>query len=288
MNLLGIDFEEWFHIELIQHHLNPDKPKTLSVINSIDKILAWLQKNDTYATFFMVGELLNAKPELLDKILEAGHEIGFHTMHHTRLDSSLYNQEILESELKEFDSITSHRSHGFRAPSFSLSSLTAWAVDVLVKNNYTYDSSVMPVKTRLYGVPNAECKPYRIASASIERDNPNGKLVEFPLLTTKILGRTIPAAGGFYLRFLPLRIIERAIHNSNHPIAFYIHSWELVPEFMPKVDLPLQDAFITYYKLHAALSKMDRLLRQFRFTSFERFIHNINFDTKDIAQHFHV
>ena len=57
MNLLGIDFEEWYHPELIKPFVNDEK-KELKITKGIDKILNWLDKRDTYATFFVVGELL--------------------------------------------------------------------------------------------------------------------------------------------------------------------------------------------------------------------------------------
>ena len=124
MNLLGIDFEEWFHPELIQKYLTT-KNNELSVINGIDKILDLLRIHDTFATFFMVGELLEAKPELLDKILNNGHEIAFHTMHHNRLDSMKGKQEFVE-ELKKFSNLTSNKSKGFRAPSLPRRSFCSW------------------------------------------------------------------------------------------------------------------------------------------------------------------
>ena len=93
LNLLGIDFEDWYHPELIQRHIKTKKNNP-TVINGIDKILDWLRKNETYATFFMVGELLELKPELMDKILEGGHEIAFHTMHHTRLDTPNFKEKL--------------------------------------------------------------------------------------------------------------------------------------------------------------------------------------------------
>ena len=111
LNLLGIDFEDWFHPELIQRHITTKNNKP-TIVNGIDKILNWLRKNDTFATFFMVGELLEAKPELLDKIIDGGHEIAFHTMHHTRLDTSNYKKRFVE-EIKKFDNITSKKSRGF-------------------------------------------------------------------------------------------------------------------------------------------------------------------------------
>lgn len=273
MNLLGIDFEDWFHPELIQHHINPIK-RTPQVINGIDKILDWLRKKDTFATFFVVGELLEFKPELLDKILQNGHEIAFHTMRHIRLDS-MQSKDRFEEEIREFAELTNRKSRGFRAPTFSLSRSTGWAIDALTEHDYLYDSSIVPVKTRMYGIDGAESKPYRITSNNIVSNDPNGKILEFPLMTTKLFGKKIPAAGGFYLRVLPLSIIEKAIkryQSENIPAAFYIHSWELVPEYMPKLSLPFMAKFITYHNLNNALQKTSRLLEKFEFTSFERYI----------------
>ena len=273
VNLLGIDFEDWFHPELIQRHI-PTKNNKPTVIHGIDKILEWLRKNETFATFFMVGELLESKPELLDKILGDGHEIGFHTMYHTRLDTPNFKEKFAE-EVKKFDRMTSKKSKGFRAPTFSLNHSSSWAIDVLSDNNYLYDSSIVPAKTRLYGVPNAEKKPYKISSSMLERNDPNGTITEFPMLTGKIFGKTIPVCGGFYLRILPLRITEEAIRNvnkNNIPASFFIHSWELTPEFMPKIALPYIDSFITYHNLGKALSRMDKLIKKFKFTSFIRYL----------------
>ena len=272
MNLLGIDFEDWFHPELIQKTLDTTKKKH-TVVDGIDKIIDWLRKNDTYATFFMVGELLEEKPELLDKILDAGHEIGFHTMTHSRLDSINFKEKF-EKELIYFNKLTSGKSKGFRAPSFSLNSQTSWAIDILSKNNYTYDSSIVPAKTKLYGVANAEKKPYLISSNSIEKNDPTSKITEYPLLTTNILGKSIPAGGGFYVRTLPLFLINKAIKEQNDnliPATFYVHSWELTPEYMPKIALSFLDNFITYHNLKNTMNKMTQIINKFKFTSFDRY-----------------
>ena len=127
----------------------------------------------------------------------------------------------------------------------------------------------------MYGSPNAEHEPYRITSKSIEKNDPSGKLIEFPLLVTTFLGKKIPAAGGFYLRTLPTKVIKNALksyQNKNMPGSFYIHSWELTPEFMPKLDLPFKDKFATYHNLDKAYSRMSELLKSFEFTSFSRYI----------------
>jgi len=273
LNLLGIDFEDWFHPELIQKVLTNEEKKPM-VIQGIDKIIDWLNHHDTYATFFVVGELLEYQPELFDKIIENGHEIGFHTMFHTRLDTIGFKEKFQE-EIKIFDKITSGKSKGFRAPTFSLNDSSKWLIDVLEQSEYLYDSSVVPAKTRMYGLPNAEKKPYKISSSSLEHEDPEASIIEFPILVTKFLGKKIPAGGGFYVRTLPQKTITNAIKSyekNNIPAVFYIHSWELTPEYMPRIKLSAKDNFITYHNIEKTLSKMDKILSEFSFTSFERFL----------------
>ena len=69
LNLLGIDFEEWYHPQLVKPFVNHMKHEP-KIIKGIEKIIDLLQKNETSATFFMVGELLEHKPDILDLILE--------------------------------------------------------------------------------------------------------------------------------------------------------------------------------------------------------------------------
>tara|TARA_B100000029_G_scaffold501077_1_gene573818 strand:- start:675 stop:1517 length:843 start_codon:yes stop_codon:yes gene_type:complete len=278
MNILSIDFEDWFHPELIQKYIsgNENKPK---VIQGIDKILELLRKNETKATFFVVGELLEYKPELLDLILDDGHEIGFHTMRHSRIDSPNFTEQF-DDEIKKFHRLTNGRSKGFRAPSFSLNENSSRIIDVLEKNQYKYDSSVVPAKTSMYGLPDAETRPYKITSKNLVKNTNDGKILEFPLLITKFLGKKLPAGGGFYLRTLPSRIISNALRTyekNGIPGVFYIHSWELTPEFMPKVKMSKKDEFVTYHNLGKAYKRMESLLRNFQFTSFENFIKNSKF-----------
>ena len=278
MNLLGIDFEDWYHPEFVQRHIKTQNNKP-TVVNGMDKILDWLRKNETFATFFVVGELLEYKPDLIDKIVDNGHEIAFHTMYHTRLDSKNFSDKFPE-EIKKFHALTRGKSKGFRAPTFSLNESSSWAIDVLAENNYVYDSSIVPAKTRLYGVPNAQTRPYKITSKDISKNDPDGKILEFPLLTTKFLRKTIPACGGFYLRILPLKIIENAITRNNkegNPATFYIHSWELTPEFMPKVPLSFVESFVTYYNLGRTMERLDKIIKKFKFTSFNHFISSSKF-----------
>ncbi len=275
MNLLGIDFEDWYHPQLVQKYVKNEKHEP-RMFKGIDKILEMLRRNDTLATFFVVGELLETNPEIFDKITENEHEIAFHTMYHTRIDSPNF-KENFRNEIEKFSKLTNKKSKGFRAPTFSLNETSSWIIDLLSEYDYIYDSSIVPAKTDLYGTPNAEIKPYRISSDSLENDTIDGELIEFPLLVTKFLGKKVPAGGGFYLRTLPMRVIKNAIRQYEKqeiPATFYIHSWELTPEFMPKLPLSTKDKFITYHNLQKAFTKMNRLIQEFEFTSFEKFLGN--------------
>tara|TARA_B100000530_G_scaffold297250_1_gene216458 strand:- start:1271 stop:2113 length:843 start_codon:yes stop_codon:yes gene_type:complete len=273
MNLLGIDFEDWYHPELVQKYVK-DLTHNPTMFEGLDKIIDMLRKNETSATFFVVGELIDKNPEIIDKILGNDHEIGFHTMYHNKIDSIGFKEKFSD-EITSFSKMTNQKSKGFRAPTFSLNKQSSWIIDSLVENDYVYDSSIVPAKTDLYGIPNAEIKPYRISSNSIEKNDPNGKLIEFPLLVTKFLGKKLPAAGGFYLRTLPEKVIKNAITNyekQNIPATFYIHSWELTPEFFPKIKLPRKENFITFHNIEKAFQKMNKLINEFEFTSFSKFL----------------
>lgn len=198
-------------------------------------------------------------------------------MRHKKLD--IYTKEEFTNEIVNFAKITNKRSRGFRAPTFSLNHNTSWTLDVLVENDYLYDSSIVPAKTRLYGVPDADTKPYKISSSNISKNNHDSGLLEFPLMVGKFFGKKIPTGGGFYLRLLPINTIENTIkkyESENKPATFYIHSWELTPEYMPKITLPLSDRFITYHNLYKAMPKMDSLVKKFQFTSFEKYLNKIN------------
>ena len=272
MNILGIDFEDWYHPQLVQPYITKEKKPTM--FQGMDRILELLNKNETFATFFVVGELLYQNPELLDKIIDNGHEVAFHTMHHDRLDSKNFSEKF-DDELDEFDKLTDGKSKGFRAPTFSLNQDSSWVIEKLEKHDYVYDSSIVPAKSNLYGMPNAQQNPYKISSDSLDKHNSNGKLIEFPLAITKFFGKKIPAAGGFYLRSLPMKITKNTIKNyekNNIPATFFIHSWELTPEFIPEINLPFKPNFVTFHNIKKSYPRMNELLQNFNFTSFENYM----------------
>ena len=274
MNLIGIDFEDWYHPQFVQPFVKNLKHEP-KMFQGLEKIIELLRKTDTTATFFVVGELLEYTPTILDLILDNEHEIAFHTMTHSSLND-LTKEKFLH-ELDSFEKITDGRSKGFRAPTFSINPNTSWAIDALLEKNYRYDSSIMPVKTKLYGFSDCQKSPFNISNSSLTKDNPFGKLIEFPLCVGKFLGMTYPAAGGFYLRFLPLKTSLNTIKHyeeQNIPATIYIHSWELTPEFIPEIDLPFKEKFVIFHNIKNTYSRMEKILQDFRFSSFKDYLDN--------------
>ncbi len=274
MNLIGIDFEDWYHPQFVQPFVKNLKHEP-KMFHGLEKIIELLKKNNTTATFFVVGELLEKNPEILDLILDNEHEIAFHTMNHSNLND-LTKEKFLD-ELNLFEKITEGKSRGFRAPTFSINSDTSWAIDALQEKNYRYDSSIVPVKTDLYGFSNCQRSPFKISSSSLTKEDSTGKLIEFPLCSGKFLGKTYPAAGGFYLRFLPLKVSLNAIRHyeeQNIPATIYIHSWELTPEFFPDIELPFKEKFVTFHNIKNTYSRIEKILQNFRFSSFKDYLDN--------------
>ena len=103
LNLLGIDFEDWYHPQLVQPFVKHLKHES-KMFQGLDKIIELLRKTETTATFFMVGELLESHPSMLDKIFENGHEISFHTQNHSNLNN-LTKEKFLD-ELDIFRKLT--------------------------------------------------------------------------------------------------------------------------------------------------------------------------------------
>ena len=245
------------------------------MFQGLEKIIELLRKTDTTATFFVVGELLEHTPTILDLILDNEHEIAFHTRTHLNLNN-LTKEKFLD-ELDSFEKITGGKSEGFRAPTFYINQNTSWAIDALLEKNYKYDSSIVPVKTELYGFSNCQQSPFKISNSSLTKNDPSGKLLEFPLSIGKFLGKTCPVAGGFYLRFLPLKTSLNAIKHyeeQNIPATIYIHSWELTPEFIPKIELPFKERFVTFHNIKNAYSRIEKILQNSRFSSFKDFLDN--------------
>jgi polysaccharide deacetylase family protein (PEP-CTERM system associated) len=212
-NFLTIDVEDWYmDTDISMWDSYEDR-----IVKSTQKILAILDESNTKATFFVVGYVAEHFPELIKDIIDRGHEIGTHGYRHTSIKKqtpSEFEEDLLKS-IKVLEDITKDKIRGHRACEFSIDEKTAWAIDILKKNGLKYDSSVFPVKTHLYGVPDAPLYPYHITSSNIKMDNPEADFLELPLSVYKlpIVHKNIPVAGGFYLRCFSYWFIKHVLKN---------------------------------------------------------------------------
>lgn len=265
---LSIDLESYWHAELLRTQVDRSQADD-RVEAATWPLLEKLADYGIRATFFAVGEVVAAHPDLIRAIVAAGHELGCHTYSHRplwELDKTSFEEEIVQFEQVVEKTVPDVKPRGFRAPTFSLSPATSWALDVLARHGYSYDSSVFPMKTPLYGVPGAPAAPYRPAP-DLKHTAPDAPLLEWPMTAWRIGPAVIPVCGGFYLRVLPMPLILHGLKAAaqHGPIVIYLHPWELDPG-TPRLPLSLQNRLITYHNVGRPMQqRLQRLLDAFDF-----------------------
>jgi polysaccharide deacetylase family protein (PEP-CTERM system associated) len=182
----------------LEDHLESYAPDGRWVKNS-HAILDWTAEKKIAATFFAVGRAA-AAPELLRRIVQEGHELALHSWDHihlTKEDPASYGAK-LDAAKKQFEDLTGAAVTGFRAPQFSLTPQSRWAVDTLKTLGFTYSSSIIPGKGLFHGFPDKPAIPFQWE---------NG-LWEFPVPVVQAGSLTLPFLGGIYLRYLPLALVR--------------------------------------------------------------------------------
>jgi len=270
-HLFSIDVEEHFQVSAFDRILSRDdwERQPSRVERNTDVLLDLLGRHGAQATFFTLGWVAERQPDLIRRIAAQGHEVASHGWWHRRvttLPPAEFRDEIRRSKAV-LESLTGRAVLGYRAPSFSIVPGCEWAFDVLLEEGYRYDSSLFPIRRPDYGYPSAPPLPHEIHRAA-------GALLEIPLATLDFLGLRIPAAGGGYLRQLPLGLIQRsfrALGARSSPGMFYVHPWEVDPE-QPRLAAGVLTRMRHYGGLERTLPRLERLLREFRFTSVERWL----------------
>ena len=270
--------EFWHSAELVKLHAQngPDL-----IVEMTTPLLNLLDTYKTRATFFVLGSVAEMYPELIEDIFERGHEIASHGYSHIKLHDlgkNNFENEISKSK-KLLEKITGNKIKGFRAPTFSVDNDTIWALEILKKYNFVYDSSVFPVRTHLYGVHNAPLHPYipSLSDLAVIDNSNRHYLIEVPLTVYKLGFAKIPISGGFYFRATPFfifkNLFKKSLSSSNCNII-YLHPWELVPIF-PRLNLPLCSRIITYYNIDTTMKKLKNLLNDFDFNPIEDIIYDL-------------
>lgn len=269
LNVFTVDVEDYFQVSAFERHVNrahwDDFPSR--VVANTHRLLRLLDRHQVQGTFFVLGWVAHRHPELVRSIGAAGHELASHGYWH-RLVYSQTPDEFRRDLRDSREAIATAAGvvvTMYRAPSFSITAQSLWALDVLLEEGFTVDASVFPIRHDRYGLPNAARTLHRMPT-------PAGNAIwEFPASTARLAGMNLPVAGGGYFRLYPWNITRRLLGRINdteqQPFMFYTHPWEIDPD-QPRIAGPgLRSRFRHYVNLAGTAGKLERLLDAFPFTT---------------------
>ena len=272
VNALSIDVEDYFHVSAFSAHIPRESWDGMPcrVERNIDRILELLADAEVQATFFTLGWVAERYPELIRRIVDAGHELASHGYEHRRVTDQGYGEFLADIRLAKavLEDTSGCRINGYRAPSFSIGPGVEWAFQCIADAGYRYSSSIYPIRHDHYGAPGA----HRFAHETF------AGLIEVPIATVRLLRLNWPAGGGGYFRLLPYRISRWSLRRINsadrRPAMFYFHPWELDPD-QPRVQGPGPKArFRHYLNLRHMDSRLRRLVVDFRWDRVDRVFMN--------------
>lgn len=266
-NIMSVDLEDYY-CDLPFSEWSKYESR---IVENTGVVLDLFEKYRVKATFFVLGYIAEKFPELIKKISDLGHEIASHSYAHVdirKVSREQFEEDFFKS-INVLEKITGKKVEGFRAPFFSIEKKTFWVLEILSKH-ISYDSSIFPVRTPLYGIPKAPRFIYRPSLNNPIIEDERGKLIEIPMATHRIpFVGNIPIAGGFYLRFLPYWYIKFGINRmnkDNNRAMMYIHPKDLDPR-MPKIK---GYNWYYYYNLKSGVKKFEKVLNDFKFTSVQK------------------
>lgn len=266
LNAFTVDVEDYFQVSGFERHISRRDWDRYDcrVVGNTQRMLALLARHQVQATFFVLGWIAQRYPQLVREIRAAGHEIGSHGYWHRLIYQQTpaeFRDDLRQSRVA-LEEATGEEVRAYRAASFSITEQSRWALEILVEEGFTVDSSVFPIHHHRYGIPGAEPRLHRW-------ETPAGPLWEFPPSVARFSRLNVPVGGGGYFRLFPLAwsayCLGRINRTEQQPFVFYVHPWELDPG-QPRVRAASRLArFRHYVNLAKNERKLDRLLGQFRF-----------------------
>jgi polysaccharide deacetylase family protein (PEP-CTERM system associated) len=271
-NVMSVDVEDYYHVSAMEGVVSRDAWPTCEsrVVDSTIRVLDLLAEHRVTATFFILGWVADRYPALVQRIVAAGHEIASHSYWHRlvyTLTPETFREDLHRAKVAIEDA-AGIAVCGYRAPSYSITEKSLWALDVLIDEGYAYDSSIFPIRHDRYGIPSAPRQAHRITRNG-------GSLLELPATAGRV-GSLAVAVGGGYFRILPYAWTRWGIGRLNDverlPAIFYLHPWEIDPE-QPRLRAPLLGRFRHYCNLAKTEERLRSLVREFRFSTMATLLH---------------
>jgi polysaccharide deacetylase family protein (PEP-CTERM system associated) len=301
-NAFTVDVEDYFHVEVFSSVIQPRDWENYSsrVENNTNHILNILGEYGIKGTFFILGWVAEKNPELVKTIHRMGHEVASHGYRHKVIhkQTSAEFREDIKSSKELLEDLTGEAILGYRAPTYSITRETLWALPIIRDVGFLYDSSVFPIYHDNYGIHDAPRFPFlwdlnsytpepvEVMEAGDKGEGSQKKwandpsfLPEFPISTVELFGSVnFPIGGGGYFRLLPYSLtrigLEHINRENKRPFVFYIHPWEIDPNQPFIRNVSCLSKFRHYNNLQSCLAKLDRLLRDFKFGKIGSFFIN--------------
>jgi len=263
VNALSVDLEEWYQAFAVVDYAQLKKyPRR--VASNLSRILSILREFNAHATFFVLGQVAEELPDLVLEVAQDGHEIATHGYSHRKVYDM--SRDEFQSELRRsidiLEGLTGQKMLGYRAPWFSITNRSLWALNILVQFGLKYDASIFSGANGVYGIPGSIDVIHRIAT-------PSGEIFEFPPCSFGMGDFRLGFGGGFYLRSLPYQLNRWAIRRQNRrgfAAMTYVHPWEFDKK-QPRLTVSIFERFIHYYGLEKTEMRFRKLLTDFEFAS---------------------
>ena len=270
VNAMTVDVEDYFQVSAFESHISRERWEHLPrrVEHNTHRILDLFAAHQVQATFFTLGWVAERHPALIGRIVADGHELASHGYSHvraTRQTPAEFRDDVIRTKalLEDLGSVA---VRGYRAASYSIGAGNLWALAELEQAGYHYSSSICPIRHDLYGMPEAPRFAFRPDNAPA--------LLEVPVTTVTLLGRTLPCGGGGYFRLWPYALSRWALRRVNHRDGqsgvFYFHPWEIDPGQPRQPGLCLKTRVRHYLNLHHMERRLGSLLRDFRWDRMDR------------------
>ncbi len=274
-NVFTIDTEDWYHANYEEGLFKNDDSLISTVEANVDQYLALFDKYNVKATFFVLGCLVDKHSEMIKKIYRNGHEIASHGFGHHLVYKQTpdeFREDVRKSKIL-LEDVIGEKVIGYRAPSWSITEQSLWALEILEEEGFSYTSSIFPTKNFLYGIPYAprfkhDCSIY---------GREDLKIINLPPTTKKTMNfkMGIPFSGGAYFRLLPACMIQNFTKTINRKekesVIFYLHPREIDPK-QPRLKLHFNEALIHYYGISGCEKKLIYVLKKNQFCTMKELL----------------
>ena len=269
-NAMTVDVEDYLHVSAFEKHIRRQDWEALPcrVERNTDRVLALFADHGVKATFFMLGWVAERYPDLVRRIVAAGHELASHGYSHVRVTQQTpdeFRDDVVRTK-RLLEDLSGREIRGYRAASYSIGAKNLWALAILQETGHRYSSSIYPIRHDLYGMPRAPRFPFH--------PNEGGELLEIPITTVALFNQKLPCGGGGYFRLLPYGWSRWAMRRVNdrdrQACIFYFHPWEIDPEQPRQQGIGLKTRIRHYTNLAVMEQRLHRLMEEFHWDRMDR------------------